>query len=170
MRHSYTDKNPSRRLNRGEGENLLNPLKTFCRDGIIRHTISERGLLMAKKQNDVRAYGAELGVGLKQGLQGLNTVCSPKKRKTAIFLILIPLLMFAVFFPVGLSTNNETLQYAGITGLFLLGLHQFYVGKIKAGLLYTITGGLFVIGAVINLLKLLITRTFRDANGFPLLY
>lgn len=125
---------------------------------------------MAKRQNDVRAYGAELGVGLKQGLQGLNTVCSPKKRKTAVFLILIPLLMAAVFFPIGLGTKTETIQYIGVAGFFLLGLHQFYVGKIKAGLLYTITGGLFVIGAVINLFKLAVTKTFRDANGFPLIY
>ena len=125
---------------------------------------------MAKRQNDVRAYGAELGVGLKQGLQGLNTVCSPKKRKTAIFLILIPLLMAAVFFPIGLNTNNETVQYIGVLGFLLLGLHQFYVGKIKAGLLYTVTAGLFVIGAVINLFKLAVTKTFRDANGFPLIY
>lgn len=125
---------------------------------------------MAKRQNDVRAYGAELGIGLKQGLQGLNTVCSPKKRKTAIFLILVPLLIAAVFFPIGLSTNNETIQYIGVVGFFLLGLHQFYVGKIKAGLIYTITAGLFIIGAVINLFKLTVTKTFRDANGFPLIY
>lgn len=125
---------------------------------------------MAKKQNDVRAYGAELGVGLKQGLQGLNTVCSPKKRKMATMLVLVPLVLFILFLAIGLSTGNDGLTGVSVLFGLCLGLYQFYVGKIKKGLIFTITMGGFAIGCVIDLLKLNVSKTFTDANGFPLIY
>ena len=123
---------------------------------------------MAKK-SEVQNYGAELGKGIKESMQGLNTNASPKKRKTAILLIVIPLVLFIALIAIGMSTGNDILSGAAVLFGLCLGLHQFYVGKIGKGLLYTITMGFFVIGAVINLFKLLI-KTFRDVNGFPLLY
>lgn len=30
---------------------------------------------------NTQKYGKELGAGIKEGLKGLNTVCSPKKKK-----------------------------------------------------------------------------------------
>lgn len=71
---------------------------------------------------------------------------------------------------IGVSSNNDSISYIGIVFGFCSGLYQFYVGKIKKGIIYTITMGGFVIGAVIDLFKLLFTKTFRDSNGFPLLY
>ena len=49
----------------------------------------------------------------------------------------------------------------------LLGIHRFYVGKGGTGFLWLITGGLFGIGCVIDLL-LLLFGGFRDKNGYPL--
>lgn len=124
-----------------------------------------------KKQLTVQEYGAELGAGIKQGLQGLNTACSPKKRKTCIRLITIPLFLFIVGGFIGL-VEESAMVIAGIgtLGGFCLGLYQFYVGRIGIGILYTITFGGFFIGCLIDLFKLTVTKTFKDANGFPLIY
>lgn len=124
---------------------------------------------MARK-NDVQQYGAELGAGIKQGIQGLNTVCSPKKRKTAIRLILVPLVLFILFLVIGISTGKDVIAGIGILFGLCLGLYQFYVGNTKKGLIYTITLGGLVIGCILDLLKLSVSKTFRDANGFPLIY
>ncbi len=48
-----------------------------------------------------------------------------------------------------------------------IGVHRFYVGKVGSGLLYLFTVGLFGIGWLIDLLRLLV-GAFRDKNGFPL--
>jgi TM2 domain-containing membrane protein YozV len=45
-----------------------------------------------------------------------------------------------------------------------LGVHRFYAGKIGTGVLYLFTGGLFVIGAVVDFFMIL-TKTFRDKEG-----
>ena len=131
---------------------------------------------MAKKNTVVQEYGAELGAGIRQGLQGLNTVCSPKKRQTCIKLIVIPLLLaFVGLFvsAIGSVEGASTVSTVGAictAGIFCLGLYQFYVGKFFKGILYTITFGGFFIGCLIDLFKLVVTKTFKDANGFPLIY
>jgi hypothetical protein len=119
---------------------------------------------------NTQKYGKELGAGIKEGLKGLNTVCSPKKRKTCILLNVIPILGFIIFMYIGMSTANDSISYIGIAFGFCGGIYQFYVGKIKLGIIYTITMGGFVIGAVLDLFKLLFTKTFKDSNGFPLIY
>jgi hypothetical protein len=65
--------------------------------------------------------------------------------------------------------HDEIIGFATVFGL-CLGLYQFYVGKIKKGLLYTITFGGLLIGCTIDLFRLAFTKTFKDANGFPLIY
>ncbi len=47
------------------------------------------------------------------------------------------------------------------------GLHRFYVGRIGTGILYLLTGGLFGIGTVVDLIRLLL-GSFRDNTGTPL--
>lgn len=44
------------------------------------------------------------------------------------------------------------------------GIHRFYVGKVKTGFLYLFTGGLFVIGWVIDFLAVA-TGNFKDKDG-----
>ena len=46
----------------------------------------------------------------------------------------------------------------------ILGIHRFYVGKIPTGLLWLFTGGLFLVGAMSDLVKLY-TGNFTDADG-----
>lgn len=49
----------------------------------------------------------------------------------------------------------------------LLGLHQYYVGNIKKGLLYTFTGGLCGIGWIFDVIQIILGN-FKDNVGVPL--
>lgn len=49
---------------------------------------------------------------------------------------------------------NYSLSWILLTFLGVLGIHRFYMGKIFTGLLYLLTGGLFLIGVLYDFLTL----------------
>lgn len=67
------------------------------------------------------------------------------------------------------GTSDKKKSTALLLCLFFgwLGAHRYYVGKIGTGLLYTCTFGLFCIGWIVDLFKILL-GTFRDNVGAPL--
>ncbi len=68
---------------------------------------------------------------------------------------------------VGISAKSKIV--ALILAIFLggLGIHRFYVGKIGSGILWLFTGGLFGIGWIYDIIKIL-SGTFRDGAGLPI--
>ncbi len=67
------------------------------------------------------------------------------------------------------SSSDKKRGTALILCLFggVFGLHQFYVGRIGKGILYACTVGLFLVGWLGDLMKI-ITGTFTDNVGNPL--
>ncbi len=114
-------------------------------------------------------YGRELGAGIKEGMKGLNTAASPKKKKTCLILSCMPFVA-VIMAMIGGITENDTIIGMCLIPVLLSGACQFYVGKFKKGLIYTFTIGFFLVGALIDIFKLAVTGTFRDANGFPVIY
>lgn len=69
----------------------------------------------------------------------------------------------------GMAYPQKSKMVALLLCIFLggLGIHRFYVGKIGTGFIWFLTGGLFVVGWVIDVI-LIITGAFRDKAGMPL--
>lgn len=63
------------------------------------------------------------------------------------------------------KSKKTALILCALGGFF--GLHQYYVGKIGTGLLYTFTGGFFLVGWALDLIKIA-TGSFKDNAGAPL--
>jgi hypothetical protein len=54
-----------------------------------------------------------------------------------------------------------------VLGIPLAGLQRFYVGKIGTGIIWFLTGGVFLIGQIIDTIMIL-TGQFKDRYGLPL--
>ena len=67
------------------------------------------------------------------------------------------------------STSDKSKTTALILGIFLgfVGAHYFYVGRYGRGFLYMFTAGLFVIGWILDIIKIM-NGTFVDNVGAPL--
>lgn len=63
------------------------------------------------------------------------------------------------------KSKSKAFKFCAAGGWF--GLHQYYVGNIGKGLLYTCTFGLCLIGWITDLIKIS-TGNFRDNAGAPL--
>ena len=63
------------------------------------------------------------------------------------------------------KSKKKAMKLCAIGGWF--GLHQYYVGNIGKGLVYSFTFGLCVFGWICDLIKIS-TGSFRDNTGAPL--
>ena len=73
--------------------------------------------------------------------------------------------------PVGANggENEKDWLVALLLCLFLggIGAHRFYAGKVGSGILYILTAGVFGIGVLVDLIKI-ITGKFTDKDGNPI--
>lgn len=61
--------------------------------------------------------------------------------------------------------SKKTALILCLLGLFgVAGLHQFYAGRIGKGILYLLTYGLFFIGTIVDIIKIL-SGSFKDKYG-----
>lgn len=62
------------------------------------------------------------------------------------------------------SDKNRTVALLLCIFLGCLGIHRFYVGKVGTGILWLLTGGVCGIGAIIDLI-MIIVGSFKDIQG-----
>ena len=86
-----------------------------------------------------------------------TTITSDKERTLAMNLCIAGMVLVLI----GFSTGLYPLAILGG------GLHRFYVGKLFSGVLYSLTGGLFGIGIIFDLIQIN-TGQFADNVGHPL--
>ena len=67
----------------------------------------------------------------------------------------------------GISRKSKTTALLLCIFLGGLGAHRFYVGKGGTGILYLFTAGLFGIGWIIDIIRI-VTGSFRDEFDLPL--
>ncbi|WDI35121.1 TM2 domain-containing protein [Entomospira entomophila] len=68
------------------------------------------------------------------------------------------------------KTHNKhiALIFCIIGLLGISGLHHFYTGRFGMGIIYLLTGGLFLVGTIVDIV-LILNGTYRDANGHYLI-
>ena len=97
------------------------------------------------------------------------TNASPKKKSTCIKLSIIPFIAAILGIIAGNLNNDTLILICGVLSL-CSGACNFYVGKFKKGIIFSLTCGGFLIGAIIDIFHLKITGTFKDSNEYPVIY
>ncbi len=64
------------------------------------------------------------------------------------------------------GTTNYTLAWVLLTFLGIFGLHRFYMGKWLTGILYLLTGGVFLLGIIYDYWTLNQQISEKNANLF----
>ena len=86
----------------------------------------------------------------------------------------LPVVAASVAASPSVSDSNVMSRHSRLVAIILAaifafpGLHRFYVGKWKTGLLWLFTGGLFMIGQIIDMVTIVV-GVFRDAEEKPLI-
>lgn len=69
--------------------------------------------------------------------------------------------------PVSPYSKNTALLLSCLGLIGLGGIHRLYAGKYASGIIYLLTGGLFYVGTIIDIIKIA-QGDFRDKNGFQI--
>lgn len=161
---------PGQRISFEKEPNLDVGLWLFLKDGThirIQPVISENqttiGGMRVDKNSALRkgVKGATIGLATERG-NYIDTVAETVKKilnGEAVADYVAPEV------PVGAEAPKDWL----ITLLLCLfcggiGIHRYYVGKIGTGILYTLTLGIFGIGTLVDLIKIVLGK-FTDKNG-----
>jgi len=67
----------------------------------------------------------------------------------------------------GISTKERLSALLLCLWFGVFGVHRFYVGKTGTGILYLLTGGIFGIGYIYDIITITI-GVFKDSNKLPL--
>ena len=67
----------------------------------------------------------------------------------------------------GISKKSRIVALLLCIFFFFFGIHRFYVGKIGTGILYLLTGGIFGIGWIVDIVMIAI-GSFKDQFQLPL--
>lgn len=66
--------------------------------------------------------------------------------------------------PAGLSDKKKLVALLLCIFLGTIGVHRFYVGKIGTGIVWLLTGGVFGIGWIVDVI-MIATGSFKDKQG-----
>jgi TM2 domain-containing membrane protein YozV len=80
-----------------------------------------------------------------------------------IDVVLIPSLDRATDFRYKAGHVDYTIAWLLLTFLGVFGIHRFYMGKVLTGVIYLLTGGLFLIGVLYDFLTL--NEQISEING-----
>jgi restriction system protein len=69
--------------------------------------------------------------------------------------------------PTGVSSKSKITALLLCIFLGTLGVHRFYVGKVGTGVVWLLTGGVFFVGWIVDII-VIATGKFKDGQGLVL--